>query len=221
MYGEEICLCGINGIFRKPHESQVDGKRNKGITKNMFSPTFFLGRISYKCGNKNENGIFCHKFLYLGGNLPKKILLNFFHHIPLRLGVGVGGSFLLDFYFLGQVLETCCHFMLNHFWDVHIWYSIRNLKIKLVSTCLLIVVDIISLLKIYYSCERMLNTMWYWKYFEMDILKPIQLLPIILHGRCLLQFWSNLVSINNQLWVLVSNLCIQYHVLNRIWHFNP
>jgi hypothetical protein len=89
-------------------------------------------------------------------------------------------------------------------------------KKEKVSTCLLIVVGIISLLKIYYSCEKMLNTMWHKKCFEMDILKPIQLLPIILHGRCLLQFWSNLVSINNQLWVLVSNLCIQYHALNRM-----
>jgi hypothetical protein len=29
---------------------------------------------------------------------------------------------------LGQVLETCCHLMLNHSWDVHIWYNMRNLK---------------------------------------------------------------------------------------------
>jgi hypothetical protein len=86
LYGEEICLCGIIGIFCKPHESQVDGERNKGITKNMFSPTLFVGRIQHKYANKNENGIFCHIFPFLRGNLPKKIVLNFFHHIPLGLG---------------------------------------------------------------------------------------------------------------------------------------
>lgn len=131
MYEEEICLCGINGIFCKPHESQVDGKRNKGITMNMFSPTLFLGIISYKCGNKTENGIFCHIFLFLGRNLPKEFFWNFFITFPLDWGVGGGGSFLLDFYFLGQVLETCCHSMLNHSWDVHIWYNMRNLKKKI------------------------------------------------------------------------------------------
>jgi hypothetical protein len=148
--------------------------------------------------------------------LPKKFFWKFFITFALDWGVGGGGLVSTRFLFLGQVLETCCHLMLNHSWDDHIWYNMRIFKNILVCTCLLIVVDIMSLLKIYYSCERMLNTMWYWKYFEMDVLKPIQLLPIILHGRCLLQFWSNLVSINNQLWVLVSNLCILYHVLNRI-----
>jgi hypothetical protein len=79
------------------------GKKNKGITKNMFSTTFVLGKTSHRRGNKNENGIFCHIFLFGGGKICQKNSFEFYHHIPLDWVVGLVST---RFYFLGQVLES-------------------------------------------------------------------------------------------------------------------
>jgi hypothetical protein len=109
---------GSMAYFANHMKAKLMAKGTKASQRTCFHQHFFRAEFHTNVEIKMKMEYFVTYSSFLGGNLPKNILLKFFHHIPLGLGVGVGGSFLLDFYFLGQVLETCCHLMLNHSWDV-------------------------------------------------------------------------------------------------------
>jgi hypothetical protein len=77
---------GSMAYFANHMKAKLMAKGTKASQRTCFHEQLFLGRISHKCGNKNENGIYCHIFLFFGGKFAKKILLKIFHHICLGLG---------------------------------------------------------------------------------------------------------------------------------------
>jgi hypothetical protein len=106
--------------------------------------------------------------------------------------------------------------MLNHSWDVHIWYNMRNLKKKF------------GFHMFAHWCgynKSIENLLFKWKNVEYNVILKIfwngyseanSIMTCYSSWEMFITIWFNLVSIDNQLWVLVSNLCIKYHVLNRI-----
>jgi hypothetical protein len=103
---------GSMAYFANHMKAKLMAKGTKASQRTCFWAEF---HTNVEIKMKMEYFVTYSSFL---GEIGQNFFLKFFHHIPL--GLGGWGSFLLDFYFLGQVLETCCHLMVNHSWDVHI-----------------------------------------------------------------------------------------------------